>query len=77
MAEPFDELLKEALMQAMEEDLRDLPEDSQPMSDRQRRRMEQLLADPDACRAAVEEAKAALYREQARKLKMENDRAEA
>lgn len=59
MAEPFDELLKEALMQAMEEDLRDLPEDSQPMSDRQRRRMEQLLADPDACRAAVVEAKAA------------------
>ncbi|MDY3282621.1 hypothetical protein [Dysosmobacter sp.] len=59
MADLFDDLLKEALIQAMEEDLRDLPEDSRPMSDRQRRRMEQLLADPDACRAAAEEAKAA------------------
>lgn len=55
MAEPFDELLKEALMQAMEEDLRDLPQDDQPMSDRQRRRMEQLLADPAAYRAAEAE----------------------
>lgn len=59
MAEPFDELLKEALMQAMEEDLRDLPRDNQPMSDRQRRRMEQLLADPAACRASERDEQAA------------------
>ena len=55
MAEPFDELLREALMQAMEEDLRELPQDEQPMSDRQRQRMEQLLADPAAFRAAAKE----------------------
>lgn len=42
-------------MQAMEEDLRELPPDEQPMSDRQRQRMEQLLADPAAFRAAAKE----------------------
>ena len=46
MDDSFDELLKEALMQAMDEDLRDLPQDDRPMSDRQRQRMERLLADP-------------------------------
>lgn len=46
----FDQLLKEALMQAMEEDLRALPQEDIPMSEEQRLRMERLLADPAAGR---------------------------
>ena len=56
MDDSFDELLKEALMQAMDEDLRDLPQDDRPMSDRQRQRMERLLADPAAYGAAEKES---------------------
>ena len=42
----FDRLLKEALMQAMEEDLRALPQEDIPISEEQRLWMERLLADP-------------------------------
>ena len=42
----FDRILQQALMAAMEEDLQALPEDTEPMSPRQRERMEALLADP-------------------------------